>query len=250
MIIFSYALAEKNLFYKQNSLAATGLKKIITDKDKTIEEFTYKTSHDILGPVKTILGLTNLALSTKHDDNSIYLEKINQTALKLESIITAISEVNTIQSHEVNAVKIDFNYLIENSIKLPMLKKNLSFIQYRVKKVDANSVILDYYLVHTLLSNLLLYNLNCIQYSVQKNVSLVIEITKKQVRITCTNNGEEIPDNYHSKLFDLFYRISNQKSDLGTNLKLVKLSCDKLDGIITVKNTKGSSEFEITIPYS
>ncbi|MBS1977476.1 MAG: HAMP domain-containing histidine kinase [Bacteroidetes bacterium] len=64
-----------------------------------------------------------------------------------------------------------------------------------------------------------------------------------------SDNGTGIPEEYRPRIFDMFFRASNQSEGSGLGLYIVKESLEKLNGTIYMESRVGSgSSFTIGLP--
>ena len=72
---------------------------------------------------------------------------------------------------------------------------------------------------------------------------------KTHVTIAVEDNGIGIPAHYQDRLFELFFRASNQSFGSGLGLYILRNAVDKLNGIISLDSEEGKgSIFQVTIP--
>jgi signal transduction histidine kinase len=72
-----------------------------------------------------------------------------------------------------------------------------------------------------------------------------------RVSIKIKDNGIGIESKYINKIFEMFFRATNEKSGSGLGLYIVKETLKKLNGKIKVLSTFGKgTEFIIDIPES
>jgi signal transduction histidine kinase len=80
-------------------------------------------------------------------------------------------------------------------------------------------------------------------------VSIHINSTVEKVEIRFSDNGIGIEKKHLKKIFDMFYRASDNSKGSGLGLYILKESIDKLGGSIKVETEFGVfTTFEITIP--
>ena len=249
MIVFCFALAERIRFYKQHKAISAELKKVIIDKENLIEQFTYKTSHDLSGPVKTILGIANLALiSTDKKDDYSYLKMIQATAMRLDEVLKAIAEINIIQEYEKEKTLVEISILLATVLDSEKIKPFKDNISIDIKNHRSSVIREDSYLLYSLLSNIIIFQLDCLHYHSKMALSLDISITQDSCIVFAANNGDIIPREYHEKIVTIFFRLSNENKDLGTFMYTAKLCADKLNAKIIIENIGVSTAFKITIP--
>jgi signal transduction histidine kinase len=103
--------------------------------------------------------------------------------------------------------------------------------------------------------NIIFNNLlsNAIKYADmdKENPMLEVRVTaddqKAEIRIS--DNGEGIPEESLTKIFDMFYRASTKGVGSGLGLYIVKEAVEKIQGTIQVQSEPGKgTEFILTIP--
>ena len=80
-------------------------------------------------------------------------------------------------------------------------------------------------------------------------VRINANINESGAKIEVEDNGIGISQEYHEKVFEMFYRVSESSNGSGLGLYIVKEAVNKLNGDITVKSTPGvGSKFTLHIP--
>ena len=70
-----------------------------------------------------------------------------------------------------------------------------------------------------------------------------------QAKIVIEDNGIGIPEQYHQKIFDMFYRVSEKSRGSGLGLYIVKETIDRLSGNIEIESKPGlGTKFTIHLP--
>src|SRR5690606_19608084 len=91
--------------------------------NEELDNFIYKTSHDIRGPLASLKGMCNVALmDVKHPLALNYLQKLDVTAEKLNTILTRLLIVNQINNSSLAHDKIDFNAIVDDILTLERKK--------------------------------------------------------------------------------------------------------------------------------
>lgn len=221
--------------------------------NEELDNFIYRTSHDIRGPLVTLKGVCNVALLDVKDTLALdYLRKLDITADKLNTILTRLLIVNQINHSELEPVQIDFIRIIEDILVLEKKKglpSNLS-IQYEVSPhADLFS---DRQLVKIILENLIdnaikFYNTST---RIEPFVKIKIEDGKRdKIFIRVTDNGIGISQPDKDQIFHLFTRASERSETGGIGLYLSKLATHRLGGEITLADTsEKGSEFLVVFP--
>jgi signal transduction histidine kinase len=236
--IMYQALARNNVSRNSISSASyhsTNEKLIKANND--LKTFIYKASHDLKGPLSSIIGLTNLAqIEVKDQHASEYFEMINECAKKLDvslvRLIEAMLSRNTVLAYE----KICFETLVNDTIKSLKHLKGYDRIRFTL---DIDSSI-DFYSdpasMSSILKNLIENSIQYQNYNASKNtVSVHVAENNDTVVIQVTDNGIGIDKEIQDKIFDMFYRGNESSSGSGLGLYIAKCAVDKLHGRITLK---------------
>lgn len=223
--------------------------KIIEDKNAELDAFFYRISHDLKGPISSLLGLAFLAKNEIQDQQALlYLEKANQQIERLNSIINGLIKLTKLNDADLRKERIDFEKLIDQCIESSNTTPNFSTVVFK-KDIQPN---LEFYSEWTLL-NTIIQNLieNAIKYSSEQSPYVHITIRKEPdwVCIEVVDNGHGIPIEHQAKIFEMFYRASQQISGTGLGLYILKRSVDRLKGKIELQSDIGmGSRFTIKLP--
>ena len=96
---------------------------------------------------------------------------------------------------------------------------------------------------------------NSIKYVDEEKESPVVEIKifkkKEKIHIKVSDNGEGIEEEHQVKIFDMFYRASENGSGTGLGLFIMKRAIERLKGEVTVNSEiKIGTTFEVKIPIA
>ena len=73
-------------------------------------------------------------------------------------------------------------------------------------------------------------------------------VDQEKLELTITDNGIGIPSEFQDKIFDMFFRISNNIEGSGIGLYIVKETVEKLEGSIQVRSKINSgTSFHIVL---
>ena len=102
------------------------------------------------------------------------------------------------------------------------------------------TVFIDKLRLTIIISNLLS---NAITYSdstkPQKTIEVFADVNNNNIEITVKDNGVGIDEQYHNKIFDMFFRASLESKGTGLGLYIVKEAVNKLNGKISVSSVLG-----------
>jgi PAS domain S-box-containing protein len=218
--------------------------------NEQLDQVIYKTTHDLKAPIRSAMGLINLAEKAPNDEKNIYLGLIKKSLLRLDSFIEEMNhffrnEKLALQREKINIVEL-LNDELGNLLSYSTEKK----IDVRFEIAGNTELYSDAIRVRTVVTNILS---NAIKYSdLQKaepfiKISVLVKEDFCEIRIS--DNGIGIEPQYLKSIFDLFFRATNHSQGTGIGLFIVKDTVEKLQGVIEVDSTPGEgTSFRIRIP--
>jgi signal transduction histidine kinase len=223
--------------------------------NKELDNFVYSVSHNLRGPLTTILGVINLAKIEKAEaqiaGNGEYLSMIEECVFKLDGTLRDILAYSGNARSEVVAEKIDLrNLFFKTFYKQAGAAMNDYEVSYN--QIGDGLVISDAYRLHIIISNLIS---NAIKYSdplkQTKVIRLDVSANDSQVTLTLADNGVGIESHILPRIFDMFYRGHAKSDGSGLGLYIVKEAVDKLGGSIQVISEAGvGTTFTVSIPMT
>ncbi len=218
-----------------------------------LDNFIYKTSHDIRGPLASLKGMCNVALLDVKDPLALsYLSKLDITAERLNSILTRLVIINQINNSKLSIEKIEFENIV-NDVMLLEKKKGLPSDLSIIKSIGPNTQIhSDRELVRIVLENLID---NAIKFyndssRVESFVNIIIVLMDDGfVKVRIIDNGIGISESSPGKLFQMFSRASERSETGGIGLYITKIATEKLGGKVGLLTTpEGYTEFYAIFP--
>jgi PAS domain S-box-containing protein len=232
----------------------------ITDRMKVEEElkirnaeldnFVYKVSHDLRAPLSSILGLVNLArLPGNTDDPLEYIEIIGGKVEHLDHFIGDVLSHSKNLKMEVTIAKVDFSTVIENTFNDLNYLEGASDIKKSIK-IEGIDFYSDPWRISEIFRNLIS---NAIKYrqmkGVQSEVNIRVQVDHLRAEINFADNGIGIDEPNLAKIFEMFYRATEQSDGSGIGLYIVKNAVDKLGGQINVSSKlRQGTRFNIILP--
>lgn len=217
-----------------------------------LDNFVYRSSHDLVAPLKSLRGLISVAeMSDRKEDIIEYFKYMNVSINKLEEFIKSIMDfsTNTKKPLEMKPVKMDIILdsitddlkYYENADKVELIRAYNSDFEIKTDPKRLNIVLSN------LVTNALKY------HDFQKDESPYIKVSAKiednSYVIEVEDNGSGIPDEYQSKIFDMFFRAHQGIEGSGLGLYIVVDTLNVLKGTIdfTSKSRKGT-KFKVVLP--
>ncbi|MFZ9503229.1 MAG: tetratricopeptide repeat protein [Cyclobacteriaceae bacterium] len=217
-----------------------------------LDNFIYKTSHDIRGPLASLKGIASLALiESKDEEVTKYIRMLDQTAEGLIRILTRLVSISQITHAKLQPASIDFRSLLSEVITIQN-KRGMSQkikIDHQIQiGVQLNS---DRTLMSIILENLID---NAVKFQntsgrVEPFVRVEVEQKQDQVRISVVDNGIGVDKSSADRIFQMFVRGSEKSGTGGLGLYLSRLAVEKLGGQISLHTTEEKwTEFRVEIP--
>ncbi|MFM9841128.1 MAG: sensor histidine kinase [Cyclobacteriaceae bacterium] len=233
-------ILNRELVDKNNQLTETNEQLIQHNND--LQQFSYTVSHNLRGPVASLLGLLYLTdRSALGEQNEILFDHIQKSVTTLDITIKDLGNIIDIRN-TISKVRQKINLEEEINHVLNLLERNIEDGQVKVQ-TDLHDG-MEIYSVKPMLSSIL-YNLisNAIKYKSEERKP-VIRITSRKigslVKIEVHDNGLGIDtEKFKEKLFGLYKRFHTHVDGKGLGLFLVKLQAESLGGRVEIESTPG-----------
>ena len=232
---------------KQKTIELVNTNDELIHSRKELDSFLYRTSHDIRGPIATLMGLTKLARLEAQDHlMQSYLEKIELTGNKLNAVISRLTNVSQINSQPLDICDINV-YQVINEV-IDELKLHRNDVAFKLTGDTSSKIKTDKILLKIILENLLD---NSFKFYDEKEKDPFVELNIQQngnLEFTITDNGVGIDPEYRERVFELFF-VANEK-DRGTGIGLyqTQLAIKKLQGDVVLALNKKPTSFKVVIP--
>ena len=244
------AIDEGNKYYVTNSTLAIRneeLQKAYNELDK----FAYSVTHDMRGPLLSILGAIDLAKENQ-DVGEIkeMLGLMDKSIMKLDGFIQNIHDYYNMNRGELKMEEVNFAEIVDDLKDIYNVSGRAGHVQFDVSISQSEPFRSDVMTLKIVLNNLLS---NAFKYQRKdiedKQVFLGIEVNKGVATITVRDNGMGIDPSHVNEIFTMFFRATTEEVGSGFGLYNVKDALNKIQGEIKVSSAlnKGST-FIVTIP--
>ena len=219
-------------------------------RNTELDNFVYKVSHDLRAPLSSILGLVNLAKLPGNTDNPMdYIDIIGSKVEHLDHFIGDVLSHSKNLKIDITVAKVDFNQIIDqtfNDLNYLEGAKGIS----RMVKVEGIEFYSDPWRIAEIMRNLIS---NAIKYrkldQIASEIGIKIAVDHLRAEIVFADNGIGIDEKNLGKVFEMFYRATEQSDGSGIGLYIVKNAVDKLGGQISVASQLGhGTRFNIVLP--
>ena len=216
-----------------------------------LDNFIYKSSHDIRGPLVRLIGICNLALMEVNDKTSREYFTIFHGAVKhLCDLFDRLSLINYINSSEVQDSTIDFQKIVRNVTDRLKGAKNFEKVKIETNIDKQANIVSDSFLIETIFYNLID---NSIRFQnkcqvTEKRLRVAVSRQDHDIIISFADNGIGIPKENISHIFNMFSKAALDHQTIGLGLYTVRQCLQKLKGTISlVGNKENQTEFEVRL---
>ena len=219
-----------------------------------LEEFAYRTSHDLRSPLVSSIGLLDLAQTEidngNHDKVQTSIGLVRGSLKKLETLVSDLLELTKARNVEEDMLEINIETVIDEAFKKFSHMDNYKDLDIQ-KDLKADKTI------RTLKNRMVLIieNLisNAIKYQDTDKENSFLKITSRQkdnlLTLSFEDNGLGIPQDNQKDMFTMFKRFHSKTSfGSGLGLYMIKKSADILGGSIEFEDTGTGSIFTLTLP--
>lgn len=224
----------------------------LSNSENMLNEFIYRTSHDINGPLSSLKGLAYLAEKDNLDEKSVeYFQRFKTSLSQMENVLTNWQELSKVRYHQITYKSVPLERMIRNCVEHNIGKYPSEKISLHLNIETENVVNTDPFLLECMLSRLID---NAMKFrssgNEHHNVEVNISEADGHLIVSISDNGIGIEDKNINSVFDLFVRISEKNPSGGTGLFIAKMAADKLSGHIDVKSDPDipRTTFLVTFP--
>jgi len=251
-VIKSYEAISKVKSLEYEAEVQRSKTEIIEKKNAELDSFFYRVSHDLKGPISSLLGLHNLVkLEIRDDKAQQYFQMYQSQIMRINNIVMDLINLTRMNHTASKLVRIDFELLLGECITAYHYLNHYDRIRF-IRNIDKD---IEFYsewaIVNTILQNLIE---NAIKYSVPERDPFVrIGITQENafVRIEVEDNGIGIAPDYQARIFEMFFRANDRVDGTGLGLYILKRAVERLQGEVKFKSVLHvGSIFTVTLPLT
>ncbi|MFH1320765.1 MAG: PAS domain S-box protein [Bacteroidota bacterium] len=218
-------------------------------KNRELNTFIYKASHDLRGPFSSISGIINLAKKNINDPASReYMDLIDISTQRLDNMLSDLLQVSVVMQGVVEKKPINIKKIVNEVVESLKHSPQAKDIDFRFKFYQRKKLYSDRRLLRSVFQNLID---NAIKF--KKNIMPFVEIKtvdlKEGVKIEVSDNSGGIPGDLQDKVFNMFFRGNEKSKGTGLGLYIVKTNIEKLGGTVKMKSEPGKgTRFTIFLP--
>jgi hypothetical protein len=220
-------------------------------KNAELDTFVYKVSHDLKGPISSLLGLFEIVNLEIKDKNSLHYFNLYQSQIqRLNGILMDFINLTQIKEKKIESTLIDLSQMVKECLDVHEYYDNYNSIKFDIN-IDAPDFYSDKSTLNTILQNLIE---NAIKYS-RNDVSPFVNVNifelDNELQVKVEDNGIGISEEFQDRIFEMFYRANDKVQGSGLGLYILKNAVEKLKGKINFESKPNEgSQFHISIPYN
>lgn len=235
-----------------NSLQLLANNKMLSKTNAELDRFVYSTSHDLRAPLASVLGLIDITKrSTDRQEVNRYLEMMMGRVHALDKFVRDITDYSQNNRSDVKRDRISLKELAQDVWESLRYAPEAMNIDFFIDVPDTMEIVSDRKRLSIVLNNLIS---NAIRYhdarKGDKFIRLQYHANGKGFFIEVRDNGIGIPAEYHSKIFEMFFRANENSPGSGLGLYIVRETLAKLSASIQLESVPGKgSAFILKFPY-
>jgi signal transduction histidine kinase len=221
---------------------------------KELDNFAYSVSHDLKGPLMSIMGAMNIVNQTENKNEphvQTMLHLIEKASEQLSEFIENMHIYYKNNRGQLRIEKVNLDEIKEELLaihKLKCLQENIALNLTITNNSPLFST--DVTKLKVILNNLLS---NALKYQraseLNKRVDLNILVDGEYMEIVISDNGIGIEEQYLKNIFNLFFRATTEVGGSGFGLYNVKEIVTTLGGTIEVASQiNQGSTFNVKLP--
>lgn len=221
-------------------------------RNSELDRFVYSASHDLSSPLKSILGLINVAKLDGADERQRqYLEMMERSVDKLEIFINEVIQYSRNARMPIQQTAFDFKDFVKDILQDYQYAPNFNKIKIDIADDTNDAITTDSMRLKIILNNLISNAIKFHPFDDHKSPTIQISRLMENGNnvISVEDNGSGIQSEHMEKIFEMFFRGAEETPGSGLGLYILKETVARLNGTIDVKSTMGfGTRFLVTLP--
>ena len=222
--------------------------------NEELEEFAYRTSHDLRSPLVSSIALletTRSAIAEGQIDVALDgLTHAENSLIRLEQLVRSILQLARTQGQPESAETVNLAQAVEASLHNLAHLDGFSRLEIIKNVVPGQTAVVPPGRLQLILENLIS---NAIKYQNPEEPEPWIRVTAtstdQALTIGVDDNGLGVPEAQRHKLFKMFKRLHSRVSfGSGLGLYMVKKSAELLGGKVSFEDPGSGARFTVVLP--
>lgn len=213
-----------------------------------LEDFVYTVSHDLNGPLISILGYVDLFEtdfgSSIPDEGKFYLERIKTSGRFMQLLIADLIELSRVGKVHTEPEPVDLNALItEIADEIRVAAPEAKVTATRLPAIYLNPV-----RAKQLFANLID---NSVTHGARPDVMVEVGFGEESdglVTLSVTDDGPGIPVGQRDKAFGVFQRLNPTHSGTGMGLAICRRIVESNGGSIWIADSDIGTDMRLSLP--
>jgi signal transduction histidine kinase len=215
------------------------LEQRVVERTREIEGFAYSIAHDLRSPLRAMAGWGDILLtdygSTLDDTGRDALGRIRKAAVRMDDLIGGLLGLARFSYESFPLAPVGVGELLRHT--LASVEPGIAASGARVEVESSPLHVLAHpFLVTLALGHIVSNGLKFVTPGVVPQLGLRAECRGDWVRISVTDNGIGIPEQYHARIFRMFERLhtTEEYPGVGVGLALAQRAVERMGGSIGV----------------
>ena len=238
---------------KERTVELSESNRQLTDVNTELDNFLYKASHDLRGPLASLQGLVNLAYMEPKDESQQLrlLGDLTSQLEKMSKMLSRLSLVSEVNHTSLESQKIDLKKALSALFEFEKKTYQSSNVQLSFTIQGEVELVSDKLLFETIIENLVTNGIKFCNSNNRAQRFVHVEISKagSMVCLRVSDNGLGIASKPDQDVFRMFMRGSERSETGGVGLYLTKICVNRLGGNVQLEKTSGDgSTFLVQLP--
>ncbi|GAB4336686.1 MAG: diguanylate cyclase [Flammeovirgaceae bacterium] len=224
--------------------------KELTIAHQELDEFVYKASHDLKGPLARISGLCSIALKENKPENAFsYFQLLEKESKITNDTLNKLIKARNVRNSASIIRNCNLNDLVKEAWQKIIETRDVSNIMF-LTEIEAGTIITsDWFMLS---SAIFLVIENAVCYKSYDNPQIFVryrwDFKNFQHQILIEDNGIGIEPSAKDRIFEMFFKGTRLSEGAGLGLYIAKIAMERIGGNITLKESeKGRTIFELLL---
>lgn len=216
-----------------------------------LDRFVYSVSHDLRAPLNSIQGLINIGEST--DDLSELKPLMGLMSNRVKKLYGFIDEIISFAKNtrtDIIKEEIILSDFLKEIINNAQYREHATAIDFQLDVQEGLAIFSDRSRLGIILNNLVDNSIKYHRHG-SKGMFILASVRRKanKIQIEIRDNGQGIPEQAQTKIFDMFFRASDHSNGSGLGLYIVKDMVERIGGEIQLQSQYGEgTAFRLSLP--
>lgn len=250
-IIEAYQAISEKQSLQREAKAHREKAEIIERKNHELDSLFHRVSHDLKGPITSLMGLAHLVSERiSHAESLTYFDVYKNQILRINSMLDELMKLSKIAHHECRKQHIEFESITKDCVSSLTYLDNFERVTIDIDVDENISFISEWAVVNSIVQNLIE---NAIKYADMSKpnpkVSFNVLQEVDQIIIRCSDNGLGMDEDTKSHIFEMFFKANYDIGGSGMGMYILFRAVERLGGTVNVESElKKFTTFTVSLP--